>query len=423
MHRTLYIGDLDNLESLDEAKKFFVGLVRQPPTLAEALNGAGIKNYELRSSSNEFAQSAMEDPEIKALGLTDDEAGAISSYTLQLESSKSVYEIINKSLACSRDRNSLMDTRKLIFLFLSGLRKLRRFKPKAGQALYRGFKARVPTTEAEANGHQYYASGRTVTWWGFTSTTTDSSVTNSFTRSDTASTLFSIGGADLWGYDISPFSPYERESEILLEPEAKIVVGSIMSFWTSIMVYVELQPFSHLVLDEIIPVGGIKSLAEKRTVTAGVPKWKFPNEFPLTEDSQAGESLASFSTTQKAQAPIKKAAPPRFASQSVIFTLSQTTHCAPFDCRQESLPCGQPMPKQQQQQQQQQRQQQPPIPTVYKEPSTIEEAVTLLKCANEPENCNVILKKLKEMERKDCKHHTYILLFMRDGILLSLSRQ
>ena len=251
---TAYADDFQIHDSLDSASRMFVGLPDSPPSLERALSDAGIEGIaSILEDSREFANIARSSPEISILGLTDDEAGAIACYTLQgTQGAKSPYEVINEGLAGSGGRTSLYPSRKLIYLFLSGLRKLPRFRLAPGQMLYRGISTKVPTSEAEAKGHQFYEEGKIVTWWGFTSTTTDLGVTNKFISAAAASTLFNIGGKDLWGYDIQPFSPFE-EKEILLEPETKVVVGGIASFGASLVVHVELQPFARLVLEDIIP--------------------------------------------------------------------------------------------------------------------------------------------------------------------------
>ena len=118
----------------------------------------------------------------------------------------------------------------------------------------------ITKEEAEIKGwNQYYTNGETVTWWGFTSTATDMGVTKNFISKAAESTLFIIGGADLWDYDIKAFSKYPEETEVLLEPEAKVkVVSDVIPLGSSLIINVELQPFTHLVLEDIIPVGGAK---------------------------------------------------------------------------------------------------------------------------------------------------------------------
>ena len=78
-----------------------------------------------------------------------------------------------------------------------------------GDAVQR-YQKRIPITKAEANGHQRYEKEKKVTWWGFTSTTTDKEVTNTFIEKAPQSTFFNIRGKDLWGYNLAPFSKIPR---------------------------------------------------------------------------------------------------------------------------------------------------------------------------------------------------------------------
>ena len=254
-----FVGDLEIIESLDAeaSRRQFRGLLKFKPTLEKALREAGVPNHDIvLENSIEFSSLAREDPEIAELGLTDDEAGAISCYTLEAaEGIKSPYAIINQGLAGSRNRATLSSTRKLIYLLLSGLRKLPRFRASRGQIFHRAIKVRVPQSRGEANGRQFYAKGRTVTWWGFTSTTTDLGAMQDFIDGASESTLFNIGGEDLWGYDIKAFSQFWGEKEILIEPEAKIFVDGILTHGTLTTINVTLQKFEKLILEDIIPVG------------------------------------------------------------------------------------------------------------------------------------------------------------------------
>ena len=253
-----FFEDIDIIDSLDSdgSRRLFEDLPKIKFTLKEALEAAKVEQIDdILKKSMEFADKARKDPKIASRGLTDDEAGAISCYTLE-EGEKSPYRIINQSISVSRTRDTLSSTRKFIFLLLSGLRKLPPFRPSRGQMLYRGIRVRVPTTQGEANGHQFYAKGRTVTWWGFTSTTTVLEITQSFIKGVKARTIFSIGGEDLWGYDIKAFSPYLKEEEVLIEPETKVCVNrvaeDIQGTGTLTKIEVVFQKTGKLVLEDII---------------------------------------------------------------------------------------------------------------------------------------------------------------------------
>ena len=246
-------GDTKSLNSEDSIS-IFKDLQGQHITLEDALESAGA-NDEFALESKKFVTKIKEDSEIAGFGLLDDEIAAIVCYTLEGENGmKPPYKIINESLAGTRDTEKLMKTRKLVYLLLSGLRKLPRFRPSKRQMFCRGIRKKVPKSQLEANGRQYYEKGNTVTWWGFTSTTTDVEVVNDFIKDTPESTLFNIVGENLWGYDIKAFSPYKKEEEILLEPEARVCVSGVVERGQFSTVNVTFQPFDHLVLEDIIPV-------------------------------------------------------------------------------------------------------------------------------------------------------------------------
>ena len=254
-----FVSEPENIQSLDAeaSKQLFSDLAKSKPTLEMALRSAGIQNIDIvLSDAMAYAAIAKENKEIASLGLTDDEAGAIACYTLQVQGSKSPYSVINECLSMNRNSVNINSLKGLLYLLLSGLRKLPRFRPSAGQQFYRGIMRKVPQTQEEANGCQYYAKGRTVTWWSFTSTVTDLDTVNTFMEKVPESTLFTIGGEDLWGYSIKAFSQFPKEEEeILLEPEAKVFVTSVVTRGSFSIVNVTLQKFEHLVLEDIIPVG------------------------------------------------------------------------------------------------------------------------------------------------------------------------
>ena len=107
--------------------------------------------------------------------------------------------------------------------------------------MYRGIRNKVDLS--------YYKEGETVVWPGFSSTSPDMNTTKAFLsrRNDAQEneeddysdgksgskkelckgTLFII--EDAWGYDIEPFSIFKGEKEILLEPERKFEVVSVIN--------------------------------------------------------------------------------------------------------------------------------------------------------------------------------------------------
>jgi hypothetical protein len=124
---------------------------------------------------------------------------------------KNVFYRLNKVLN-DRGMVEVMMWRDYLFLLLSSLRKLPRFRPQSG-ALYRGISARVKLDAT------HYAVGNTVTWHSFCSTSVDMAVTKGFiTDRKTglcSGTLFIVRG-NCWGYDISEYScvPGEKGNNV-----------------------------------------------------------------------------------------------------------------------------------------------------------------------------------------------------------------
>lgn len=255
--RLSYYEDSENYESLDKAKLVFEDLPHTKITLTGALKEAGIKNPEtaaIDAIENWKRAKGKLDPSI-VNSLMDDEAGAIACYTSSdiKDEKDPLYKVINSSIVGKRSRTGLQGTKKFIYLFLCGLRKLPKFKIPIDKKLYRGIDIRVPTSKTDADGHQWYEKDRTVTWWGFTSTSLDPAVTINFLKDPSKGTLFTISGGNSWGYDIQAFSDYS-EDEILLEPEAKVKVTDVGNTKKGLEIVVELQPFGSLVLSDITNV-------------------------------------------------------------------------------------------------------------------------------------------------------------------------
>lgn len=264
-------NESENYESLDKARGSFENFVGSPPSLKEALEAADIPNLDVvLADSMRLGEAGRKKLGSTASSLTDDEAGAIACYTLELGGGKSLYNIVNTAISSTRSSEGMSKSIKLIYLLLSGLRKLQRHVLKPGERLYRGISKKVPTIEAEAKGHQYYTKGKDVTWWGFTSTTTNPETLNHFLGKSTGNTVFIIEGKNLWGYDIQSFSGF-TENEILLEPEAKIAVKSVEGQGSSTLtINVDLQPFNHLVLEDIIRVSEAPSPVKEVKISSGM---------------------------------------------------------------------------------------------------------------------------------------------------------
>ena len=237
-----------NYQSLDDAKSIFC--LESTPTLKEILMELELEEDDVKDNLDEKVESIRSKEEYRACGLSDDEIKAIVLYTFSQDEGKCVYSYLNKKLAKTRDKTGLTSIRNYLFLLLTALRKLPRYEIKANMMLSRGICVKVPLTKQEAHGHQYYEKGKTIKWWGFTSTTVEVSCVKSFIGE--SGTLFKIGGNGLWGYRIEDFSLFD-EKEVILEPETMVrVVGSLDL--GLIVVDLEFVPSDHLVLEDLIPV-------------------------------------------------------------------------------------------------------------------------------------------------------------------------
>ena len=257
---------IEEYKSLDEDKESFEKYVDSPPTLEEALKALGVPEPKTAAKdAKEKSKEAKESLDIKFVPLTDDEAGAIACYTFNKIKVRGIllYKVVNTGIVTERKKDILKNYRKFIYLFLCGLRKLQKYELNS-KTIYRGIDIRVPKSKTDANGHQWYEKGRTVTWWGFTSTSLSPKVAKDFMEGSSKGTLFTISGGNSWGYDVHAFSDYPEEKEILLEPEAKVKVTKVKDAQGVLKVKAELQPFGSLVLEDVIKMSSIVKLSRSR---------------------------------------------------------------------------------------------------------------------------------------------------------------
>ena len=140
---------------------------------------------------------------------------------------------------------------RLLFVLLAALRKLPRYTPAKG-VLYRGIRVHVQTeADPQCPKRLPYAKGNEKVWWTFTSTTEDLEATRAFIG-ESEGTLFAVGGKP-WGYDISTFSDFPDEKEILLEPARRLKVTSVSKEGNTVSVSAEIVK-APLVLEDIIKV-------------------------------------------------------------------------------------------------------------------------------------------------------------------------
>jgi hypothetical protein len=147
-------------------------------------------------------------------GLTIDESASIMLYTMEGNSKKnSLYKVLNAVLR-SKNRKELPSCflyLKLLFTALCRLQSTRRF-------LFRGIKLDL---------HEDYLENKIVTWWGFSSCAMKVDVLDRFLGTTGARTMFAIDCNS--GKDISCFSNYPDEKEVLLLPETQFKVVSSLN--------------------------------------------------------------------------------------------------------------------------------------------------------------------------------------------------
>ena len=194
------------------------------PTLKAALMKAGLgekRAMKVADTCYEKAEGITDLPE----GLTKDDAAALAMYTFDFgvkHYESNPFRLINKDLV-TRSKESLKRIRGLLYLVMSALRKLPRV---TGRTLYRGVRK-------DANIDQkHYAEGSVITWSAFSSTSPDMNTTKAFLAKGSedgkaAGTLFIIEKG--WGYSMQPYSLFPNEEEILMEPERKFKVTSVIN--------------------------------------------------------------------------------------------------------------------------------------------------------------------------------------------------
>jgi hypothetical protein len=165
-----------------------------------------------------YVQMALnETPEVPPDGLTIDESAAIRLYTIEWDGShRSLYSMLNRTLK-KDDREHLRPYFKYLKLLLTALVKLPCVPP---LTIWRGV---TKNMSAE------FPPGTPVTWWAFSSCTTELTVleSNIYLGNAGDRTLFSVEAIN--GRTIRAHSHFVTEDEILLLPGTHMIVQSQFS--------------------------------------------------------------------------------------------------------------------------------------------------------------------------------------------------
>lgn len=254
-----------------------------PPTLLESAKEAQIHEAELVvDACNDVAAWAEHNGSLRGTRMTKEDAASIALYTFDFgesERESNPYRVVNNALF---DRSSLRlrRLRAVLWRLLFGLRSLPRF---TSRVLYRGIKDRVALDDS------HYHEGNKITWHTFASTTTDLKVTKTFltdpTTGVTSGTLFAIHG-DPWGYELSPFSHFPGEKEILIEPEMDFKVVGVLN-GPLIVIDLEMLP-TPLLLEKFIPSAFAVSPPSKDKSVVSLSTFSQP------QSSSSSSSLTGF---------------------------------------------------------------------------------------------------------------------------------
>lgn len=245
------------------------------PDMETALIAAGVNEEfagEIVEKCYENANLLEEEGRL-GFRVTKDDAAAIAMYTYESSTEgygMNPYRIINNALL-SKDPEELKKVKDILYLVMTALRKLPIVH---GIVLHRGIRdnvnglqstsseAALPSvgariTEATNNSPEPVPAGgiqdnSVVIWESLSSTSPSMEVTKAFLTNGemsgrAAGTLFIIENA--WGYDVRPYSLYQDEAEILLEPERQFrVLSSIAAELTVVKLEMLKTP---LVLPEV----------------------------------------------------------------------------------------------------------------------------------------------------------------------------
>ena len=154
-------------------------------------------------------------------GLTVDQAASIILYTMEWEpQNQCLYVVLNTALR-TEDRRKLKPWFSYLKLMLTALSKL----PSSSRRVYRGVKK-------DLSGE--YTKGEQLLWWAFSSCTlsVETLENEQFLGKTGVRTLFSIECTS--GKDISPYSYFAAEEEILLPPARQFRVVACLQLGTDL---------------------------------------------------------------------------------------------------------------------------------------------------------------------------------------------
>ena len=196
------------------------GGVPETSKLSDLLNQAGVPDHKtVEYHCYEKAKAVASSGALSGGCVTIDDAAIIASFTFQDPSKpgdSAPFAILNNSLA-TRDASRLKAVLPYAIALLNALRKLKRYVNRGH--LYRGIDCK-----------NTYKVGSEETWWRFSSTSLKKDIAiENFLGIEKGSTVTTYSGTVFiiskgWGYDIRPFSFYDKEEEIILDIERTVKI-------------------------------------------------------------------------------------------------------------------------------------------------------------------------------------------------------
>jgi hypothetical protein len=140
---------------------------------------------------------------------------AITLYTAQFYNGESLYGVLNK-LMRDADRSKIKRVAKYVWLLMHALELCPPYK---GHMVFRGFKGLIVG----------YVAGKTCCWVQFSSTASSVEVQNEFLGQEGQRTLFSIELTTGRAREISQYSFYPQEQEVLLPANTMLKVVAVLN--------------------------------------------------------------------------------------------------------------------------------------------------------------------------------------------------
>ena len=252
-------------ESVDDYRDLFLPLIEENPTLEDALDelyeSMNLKNVEnqrnkvIKGCKRNFEEKFEKIKKVHP-NISKNDALIICTYTYEDTKRKLCpYKILNTNLVSNDRKKGIRNVCKYFFILLKALRNLTPFNAN-NKILYRALEQKI-ITEIPSNKPNYipYQIGNIKTFWAFTSTSLKFTTDFLGEREEDdlkVGTKFIIHG-NIVGYDISSFSYFEGEDEVLLEPERKFEIINLCEFNGIIEVECNILK-TPLVLEDIVKI-------------------------------------------------------------------------------------------------------------------------------------------------------------------------